>query len=431
MWPEFHEGHVKRIFMFAPWPVSYLPDMEQHEAIAHLLRRTTFGPRPGQVEQLVGQDIDDVIDEILDDRTDRAEGTNEPDLEENNELVAWWLERLRDPRAGLHERMVWYWHSHFTTNLDQVTDDMMWQQHQRIRRHALGNFGDLAREMVTDAAMLVYLNGSGSTGDNPNENLARELMELFTLGVGNYTEDDVKAAARALSGYWVEWDTSNVEFDDDAHYDRPVRFLGDRRHHDVDSIVDALLAEPACARHVAARMFRHFVGLDPEPDHLEELANVLRDADLEILPLVEAIIRSPAFHSARRARPRQPVEWLVAALPALGATDADVEIWSLAAAGQMPFHPPNVAGWPDDDRWVDGSQVLDRVNRILDLGWDEKIDLDVEPDVDTVLARCGLWEVSAETRAVLDEAIRNQTEYDRGLELLFALTLTSPEFSLA
>ena len=417
--------------MFAPWSVSYLPVMEQHEAIAHLLRRTTFGPRPGQVEALVGRDIDDVIDEILDDRTDRAEGASEPNLDENNDLVTWWLERLRDPRAGIHERMVWYWHGHFTTNLDQVTDDMMWQQHQRIRRHALGNFGDLAREMVTDAAMLVYLDGSGSDGENPNENLSRELMELFTLGVGNYGEDDVKAAARALSGYWVEWDTAVVNFESDNHYDRPVRFLGHRARHDVDSVVDALLAEPACARHVAGRIYRHLVGLDPDPEQLEELASVFRDADLEIVPLLEAILKSSSFKSARRSRPRQPVEWLVAALPALGATEAEIEIWSLAAAGQMPFHPPNVAGWPDDDRWVDGSQVLDRVNRVLDLGWNDLIDLDVEPTVDAVLARCGLWEISDETRAVLDDAIRRQTEYDRGLELLFALTLTSPEFSLA
>ncbi|MEZ5247520.1 MAG: DUF1800 domain-containing protein [Acidimicrobiales bacterium] len=405
--------------------------MERHEAVAHLLRRTTFGPRPGQVERLVDRDLDDVITEIVDDRGDRAEGAAAPDLDADDELVVWWLNRLRDPRAGLHERMVWYWHGHFTTSLAQVTADMMWQQHLRIRRHALGNFRDLTRELLTDAAMLVYLDGSGSRGEEPNENLARELMELFTLGVGNYTEDDVKAAARALSGYWVDWETAEVHFEAADHYDRPVRFLGERAHYDVDRVVEALLDQPACARHVAGRLHRHLVGLDAEPAQLDRLAAVFRAHDLEITPLVEAILRSDAFAGARRTRTRQPIEWLVAALPALGADDAEIDVWSLSVAGQLPFHPPNVAGWPDGDRWVDGSQVLNRINRVLDLGWQEAIDLEVEPDVDTVLARCGIWDVSPTTRAVLDDAIRRQSEYDRGLELLFALTLTSPEFALA
>lgn len=405
--------------------------MERHEAVAHLLRRTTFGPRPGQVEALVDRDPDALITEILDDSGDLADGVEPPDLaDDDGRLVQWWLDRIRDPRAGIHERMVWYWHGHFTTSLARVSADMMWRQHQRIRHHALGSFRDLTREMVTDAAMLVYLDGSGSTGDNPNENLARELMELFTLGVGNFAEDDVKAAARALSGYWVDWETSEVHFEADAHYDRPVRFLGERARHDVDRVVDALLADPACAGHVAARLHRYFVGLDPEPSQREELASVFRDHDLEILPLVEAILRSDAFATSRRTRTRQPVEWLVAALAALGAGAAEIETWSLGGTGQIPFHPPNVAGWPDDDRWVDGSQVLDRVGRVLDLGWQEVIDVEIEPTVDAVLARCGIWEVSTTTRSVLDDAIRRQSEFDRGLELLFALTLTSPEFSL-
>ncbi len=431
MWPEFHEGHVKIGFIFTPRADSYGRVMD-HETVAHLLRRTTFGPVPGAVERLMGRDLDDLITEILEDRGDQSIDVTPPNVAgDDDALVGWWLDRLRDPRAGIHERMVWFWHGHFTTNLDQVTGDMMWRQHQLVRRFALGNFRDFTRAMLTDAAMLVYLDGAGSTGEHPNENLARELMELFTLGVGNYTEDDVKAGARALSGYWVDWDTSEVYFEEDDHYDRPVRFLGVRARHDVDSVVATITAHPACARHVTSRLHRHLVGLDPDPAQLESLAAVFREADLEIVPLIDAIVRSPAFAAGRRTRPRQPIEWLIAALAALGVGDIEIDMWSLSAAGQLPFHPPNVAGWPDDDRWVDGSQILDRVNRLLELGWQERIDLDVEPDVDTVLARCGLWDVSSTTRSVLDDAIRRQSEYDHGLELLFVLALTSPEFSLA
>ena len=406
--------------------------MEHLETIAHILRRTSFGPAPGVVESLADLDADAVIDRALATIDDRGAGSA-PDLDDNGDaqLVRWWMDRLRDPAAGLHERMTWYWHGHFTTSLDRVSAPMMWGQHQLVRTHALGNFRDLARAMVHDAGLLVYLDADGSDGANPNENLARELMELFTLGVGNYTEDDVKAAARSLSGYRVDWDTAEVSFDAEAHYARPVRFLGRRARFDADDIVDALCDRAACARHVAGRLHRHLVGTDADDDRIESLAQVFRSANLEILPLVEAVLRSDEFLTARRTRPRQPVEWLVAALAALGATDVELDPWELEAGGQVPFRPPNVAGWPDDDRWTAGNQVLHRVNRVLDLSWEEMIDIDVVPEVDAVLARCGIFAVSDTTRRSLVAASRNQSEYEQGLELLFALTLVSPEFALA
>ena len=146
--------------------------------------------------------------------------------------------------------------------------------------------------MLTDPLMLLYLDGAGSNGDNPNENLARELMELFTLGVGNYAEDDVKAGARALSGWRVDWENNEAWFEPDAHYDRPLTFLGTRARFGVDEVVDAVCDHAACAVHVATRLHTHLVGVEPEPDEAERLARVFRSADLEILPLVEAIVRS-------------------------------------------------------------------------------------------------------------------------------------------
>ncbi len=406
--------------------------MEHLETIAHILRRTSFGPGPGVVESLADLDVDAVIDRALTTTDDRGAGSA-PDLDDNGDaqLIGWWTDRLRDPDAGLHERMAWYWHGHFTTSLAEVSASMMWAQHQLVRSQALGNFRELARAMVHDAGLLVYLDADGSDGANPNENLARELMELFTLGVGNYTEDDVKAAARGLSGYRVDWDTAEVGFEEEAHYGRPVRFLGRRARFEADDVVDALCDRRACAHHVARRLHRHLVGLEPDADHLDSLAAVFRSADLEILPLVEAILRSDQFLTARRARPRQPIEWLVAALAALGATDVELDPWGLESGGQVPFHPPNVAGWPDDDRWTAGNQVLHRVNRVLDLSWEQMIDIDVVPEVDAVLTRCGIFEASDTTRRTLVAATRDQSEYEEGLELLFALTLVSPEFALA
>ncbi|MEM9200342.1 MAG: DUF1800 domain-containing protein [Actinomycetota bacterium] len=440
-------------------------EIEHREAIAHLLRRTTFGPAARQVERLAVRSYDDIVDDLLGDTADHAarrsgvatpsglqppyglrarleaERTGEsvqpqtnddgtPRLEDED-VLQWWLAQLRHPDAALHERMVWYWHGHFTAHIHSGESEMVWNHHLIVRRHALGNFRDLTRAMLQDPLMLLYLDGAGSNGDNPNENLGRETLELFTLGVGNYTEDDVKAAARALSGWHVDWDTKAAYFEPDTHYRRPVSFLGTRARFGLDELVDAVCDHPACATHVATRLYRHLVGVEPTDDEAGRLGRVFRTADLEIAPLVAAIVRSDGFRTSRRSRPRQPVEWLIGALSALGATDSPIDTWQLYVAGQVPFSPPNVAGWPDDDRWLGASQILARVNRVLDRSWDDSFDTSIEPTVDAVLARCSLWDISPETRTTLDDAIQRQTEFDSGLELLFALTLCSPEFALA
>ncbi|MEM9466359.1 MAG: DUF1800 domain-containing protein [Actinomycetota bacterium] len=440
-------------------------EIEHREAIAHLLRRTTFGPAAGRVDRLAVHTYDDIVDRLLADTADRAvaergggsaldlpmpiglrarleaertgedvevrtDDDGEPVLEDED-VLQWWLHRLRHPDAGLHERMVWYWHGHFTAHLHSGESEMVWNHHVTMRRHALGNFRELTRAMLRDPLMLLYLDGAGSNGESPNENLARELMELFTLGVGNFTEDDVKAGARALSGWHVDWESHTAWFDPETHYDRPVSFLGTRGRFGTDEIADAVCDHPACPVHVATRLHRHLVGHDPEPAEAERLGRIFRAADLEILPLVAAIVRSDGFAAGRRTRPRQPVEWLIGALSALGADHAPIDTWQLHLAGQVPLSPPNVAGWPDDDRWLGASQILTRVNQVLGRSWDESLDTSIDPTVDAVLARCSIWEVSPETRSTLEQAIARQGEFDSGLELLFALSLCSPEFALA
>ena len=440
-------------------------EIEHREAIAHLLRRTTFGPRAGHVDRLAGRSYEEIVDDLLAASGDRAVGAAGVDsarelpmpfgfraaLEaertgettevrtdddgnpvlEDEDILQWWLEQLRHPEAGLHERLVWYWHGHFTAHLQSGESEMVWNHHVTMRQHALGNFRELTRAMLQDPLMLLYLDGAGSNGDSPNENLARELMELFTLGVGNYTEDDVKAGARALSGWHVDWENNSAWFDPETHYDRPVSFLGTRGRFGLDEVADAVCDHPACPTHVATRLYRHLVGVDPAAAEAERLGRIFRAADLEILPLVSAIVRSDGFLAGRRTRPRQPVEWLIGALSALGADHAQIDTWQLHLAGQVPLSPPNVAGWPDDDRWLGASQILTRVNLVLGRSWDESLDTGIEPTVDEVLARCSLWDVSPETRTTLEQAIGRQTEFDSGLELLFALSLCSPEFALA
>ena len=406
--------------------------------IAHILRRITFGPHPGQVETLARSSVKECIDSLLHGPIEivPTEVVERTSFSGNDELALWWLDRMRQPGNGVHEKLVWYWHGHFTSSLDKAPARFMWRQHHLLRTHALGNFREFVHAVTVDAAMLRYLDGDGSRDDAPNENYARELMELFCLGAGNFAEDDVRAAARVFSGWRVTddrgtEDSATVSFDAEAAYDRPVTFFGQRRRWDIRSLVDAVVDHPACAPHVARRLWAFYVGTAIDDDRVARLANEFRNANLEIRPLVEAIMHSEEFVTSRHSRARQPIEWLLATLAVTGSTKRKIEYSWVEQLGQLPFRPPNVAGWSLDLRWVSAGQQLLRTSIALGLEIDKAVIDAVAPDVDAVLAHCGVFDASATTRAALDHAIRSQTEYDRGLEMLIALAVASPEFSLA
>src|SRR5262249_2763518 len=235
-----------------------------------------------------------------------------------------WLAMMARPEAGLHEKMVWFWHSHLTSSYDKVGSwKMMWRQHQLLREHALGNFRTLVQAITVDPAMLVYLDGAESTAESPNENYGRELMELFTLGRGNYTQDDVRAAARALSGWTVDYDRERASFDPHSGNESSVLFLGTQVTHAQD-VVDVVCGHPACPRFVCGTPYRYFVGESPSPDRLTDLAELFASSGLETRPVVESILRDPVFLERRMSRPRYPVEWVTAAMGALGVDDARV-----------------------------------------------------------------------------------------------------------
>ncbi len=412
--------------------------MATQQQVAHLLRRTGFGIRPGQIQSLLSTDIHELIDERIADegwalRASEAEARNFDDVEWNT-LATEWIDRMLSVDAGLHERMVWFWHGHFTTSREKANEELVVRQHHLLRRNALGNFKTLAREIITDGAMLQFLDGDGSRGDAPNENFSREFLELFMLGRNEgYTEDDVRAGARIVSGWRVDYETKEVIFDPEAHYDRPVSFLGTRTRWTVDSYLDAILQHDACAGFIAGKIHDYFVSTPLSDDRRSELGAILRSNDWEIRPLLAEILHSNDFINATGRRTRQPVEWLTAAATAAGIArvgEQGFEFWQIYATDQVPFLPPNVAGWPDDDRWSSATQVMVRGNTLLQWELADEVINSVEPTVDAVLAHLAIPEVSATTRDALRAAISSQTEYDRGLEMLLITALLSPEFAL-
>ena len=267
---------------------------EQRLATSRLVHRFNFGPKPGQFVELLERGLGATQASVLEhDRADPgldAVGTlHLADLGQipNNEaasaafwkeiyanqttLVSWWLDRMYAADYPLGERMTWFWHGHWATAISKVMYPLaMLKQNDTLRKNALGNFKDMAREMVTDGALNYWLDNEENYVTSPNENLARELMELMTLGVNKFTEDDVKAAARALTGYYTNLPTGAVGFNATQHYDKPVTILGTTAKLDAESLVALIVSKQENAKFISDRLWFRFVsGTTKPPPSLE------------------------------------------------------------------------------------------------------------------------------------------------------------------
>ena len=402
---------------------------DDRAAIAHLLRRATFGPAPGQVEALNAGGLAAALDQVL---TATPPPLPAPPAFDGWDPPIWWMLRMSDPAVGLAEKMTWFWHAHLCTSVDKVGSwQMMWNQHTLLRTNALGNFRTLLQQITIDPAMLIYLDGDPSVVEAPNENYSREVMELFAMGPGNYTETDVRNGAKALAGWDVNWETGVATFYSQYALTSPVTFLG-KSVSRYNEVIDAVCDNAACAPFIAGKLHKFFHGVDPSTQRRADLATIFRDANLEIRPLVEAILRDPMFFDAsvRMNRAKLPVEWVTNAFAATGASDGG---WQASVAnnlGQLPFYPPSVAGWPGGTRWLAAANAIARADLAKDGPY---LDLIANaPDmVGTALTRCSLYEVSSASRAALDQvAALTIPKWQRAM-LLLALTLCTPEFALA
>lgn len=429
--------------------------------MAHLLKRATFNVTAERVEEMAEKGWEAAVRELIDNAPPPQLSTSpefkniysDSDYDDFIALVTFEMKRLAalaDEDIG--NRMLWFWHNVLTSDT-KAPAALLWRQHQLLARHALGNFRAMLREITIDPAMLIYLDGWGSYGASPNQNYARELMELFTLGRGNYSQRDVEAGARALSGWTLDGggfpperegqrfnpDEIHPVFNREAGWSEPVTFLGVTRVHNVDSVIDTILGKPACARFIAKKMFQYFAHSSPSEATVNSLAAVFRNSNYEIKPLVSALIRHPEFRSpqARGARVRFPMETLLAAAAVFSNEIEGFEPLSyFDATGFLPFAPPNVAGWPLGARWLSASQTGARTRMSLvafDLpksGPVKKISRADDPVAET-LRRASLYEVSPQTYAALQRFARSEDNAKNRARGLLALAVTSPEFALS
>ncbi|MDT0414508.1 DUF1800 family protein [Streptomyces sp. DSM 41982] len=355
---------------------------------------------------------------------------------QRRELTLWWLERMVATAQPWTEKRTLLWHNHWATSIQKVKSGAaMLQQNETLRRLGGGDFRTLARAMVVDPALMVWLDADGSTAKAPNENLGREFMELFVLGVGNYSETDVRQAAAALTGWTLDRQANPWKpvFRAARHAKGPETVVGRTADFTARSLVDHLVALPASHAHVAGRMWGALVSNENKPS-ASALARLVKayGTERDTTALFRALFTDAAFADPANVLVKQPVEYVVGSLRALGVRPRDLPekqraallLHTLTGLGQVPFAPDSVGGWPAGAAWLTTSAAQARIGfaqmlvRHADLGEIEKT---AAKDRAELLARTlGVGEWGAATRGVLTAAARDPMR-------ITALALTAPE----
>ncbi len=345
-------------------------------SVSHMLRRVGFGATPEEVKFYLDMGQARAIDYVLnyesidDSEVDRQIAAANLDLTKTSDLILWWVLRMILTKRPLQEKMVFFWHDHFATAIFKVKEqDLMLQQNQLFRKFALGNFQDFLLAVSQDPAMIIWLDNFTNKKGQPNENYARELNELFSMGVGNYTEMDVKEAARAFTGWSINRRSKEFQFETNQHDFGTKTFLGETGPFNGDDIVRIISGKPATAQFISKKLFEFFVFQNPKQSTIDNLANIYLTSKFSIKAVMQAILNSDEFFSEKAFNTlvKSPTEYVVGTLKMLKATldtrgKAGDILNSLSIQGQTLFNPPSVSGWDGGIEWINTSTLLNRFN---------------------------------------------------------------------
>jgi hypothetical protein len=437
------------------------------DEIARLFGRAAFGATPADLDQWTGKPYADAVSSLVDIAAPAGRGLQGDDANrvtieragQNNTdrggigvAQKWWLERMRTARYPLEERMTLLWHGHFATAVRYPYPDvaMVMVQNETLRRHSLGNFRTLVREMTLDPAMMEWLDGARNSIPAPNENYARELLELFTLGKFPqvYGEADVREAARVLTGWTSNPGFRTVAFNAAGHDAGSKTVLGaavtSGGEHEYEQLIDIALAQPVASRFVAAKMVANLAyapdmtNLMTRPDPLvAAVADTLRRTNWDLRSAVRTLLLSDEFRTgdaaAQRLLVRQPVEIVVAAAKAFGVNlNSDDALGLLNMMGQDLFMPPNVGGYASGMGWLSPSTVVARYGWGAAISGMNPANLPASGDLAGWTRRLGLSRLTDQTatavRNLLGETAKRDEAFKQASVLI--LLLASPDWAV-
>ena len=357
--------------------------------IARLYHRFGFGPRPGEFKAALASGLSATKTALLSVPAvdSGAAQVAEPNItnlgtrpdkktseliefsialrQQVKDLPLWWLDRMALSDHALTERMTWFWHGHWATAVGKLNHAYpIYLQNQTLRKYALGNFGEMTSAMLNDGALQFWLDGGENTAKSPNENLARELMELFVLGVNRYTETDVRELSRALTGYQIERSSGKVTFNR-KRYDSNVKtILGTSTTFDGNSAATHLVNQPDNAKFISERLWYRFISSQIELPTDNLIENSFENRDIS--KLVAALTDSQILSNPSYSIVKPPVEWFVGVARYLKLTPSALKtpaqlLSYLDKLAQVPFNPPNVGGWPTDESWLSSASAQYRI----------------------------------------------------------------------
>lgn len=357
--------------------------ISERTLIARYLHRIGFGPKPGEFSTAVKNGAAATLGTLFENA--KSTDANYPTLEtlgpapdntiarvewtlkkreQRNQLAIWWVDQMATTNFPLTERMVWFWHGHWATSLEKVDfANAMLVQNKIFRELGLANFDALAQRMIMDGALQYWLDNNTNTIKAPNENLARELMELFVLGVNRYTENDIKEVARALTGYTLNRESGEVTFNRNRHDNGVLSILGTSSQFDALTLTKMLVAREDCAKFIAERLWYRFIS---DEKVLPDNSIISAFGGREILPAVMAMASHPDMKSESSAYVKPPLEWFISACRALNVVPSsiakrEVLLNFLEKIAQKPFYPPNVGGWPSGEIWLTAANAQYRI----------------------------------------------------------------------
>ena len=420
---------------------------------SRLFHRFGFGPRPGEYAQALKDGVNvtrtklttapatqttisPIALPVITDLGKRPE-PNTPEVvpfalamrSQEQQMGLWWLDMMALSDHGLTERMTWFWHGHWATSIQKLNYALpMYKQNQTLRTHALGSFNTMTKAMLNDGALQFWLDGQDNTAKAPNENLGRELMELFVLGVNRYSEDDVKAISRALTGYQVGRSSGVVTINPSRRDTKPVTLLGTTASFTGDSLADFLVARDDCATFISERLWYRFISSTEVMPASFKAKNAFATRDISAA--IKAMASDPSMQDTKYALVKSPVEWFISACRALELTPSQLKTPAqltnhLDKLGQVPFNPPNVGGWPAGEAWLSSATAQYRLAFAAWLIKQSNLNALNQIPQDTRVLKSADWlgvpEWSARTQSALRTALDDPAQFA-------LLALCSPEY---
>ncbi len=417
--------------------------------ISRLYHRFGFGPRPGQYAAALKSGAVELRKVVLAQTATTVTTPpvfadlgprpkpNTPEVidfvlglrQQSEELLLWWLDQMVESDSPLLERATWFWHGHWATSISKVNyPRAMYVQNETMRTNALGDFTTMAESMLQDCALQFWLDGQVSTLKAPNENLAREFMELFTLGVNRYSEDDVKALSKVFTGFQVNVSSGVTTFNPKRHDSSAVKLLGKTQVFTPVEAAKYLVAQPDCGLFLRERIWYRFIS-STEPMARGFMSGVAT-TERNFANLLTSAASDAVLKETKYALVKSPVEWFVAACRALEVKPSELDNYNqlvrhLDKLGQVPFNPPNVGGWPAGESWLSSASAQYRIAFATRLVKQSSLEALKALPVDRRITHAADWlgvaEWSPRTQGALRNSLSNPEEFA-------VLALCSPEY---